>query len=96
MSCECGCGRPAAPGRPLSWACYKQRKRTGSVRRPHPDKANRHESPEDMLMEAAVAVTAVARGSEDWERTWKRFWLAIRRYQSRNSVHKPTDTTSRG
>jgi hypothetical protein len=99
MSCECGCGRPAAPGGLLSWACYKQRKRTGSTTRTSKTKTIRHTSPKEMLLEA-VRNLAEADGIEgkEWDRAQSRFWMAVRRYMNRkaNSVQRATQTPRRG
>jgi hypothetical protein len=97
MDCECGCGRAAALGGRLSSACYKQRKRTGSTRRTHPAKAARYSTPREAVLEAVNGLADVDPTEQpDWHRAWNRFWMAVRRYQSRNSVQKPPDTTPRG
>lgn len=99
MTCECGCGRAAAPSRPLSWACYKQRKRTGSTKRPRPSRGTRHTSPKEMVLEAVRNLAeADPMESRVWDRAQSRFWMAVRRYMKRkaNSVHKLPETVNRG
>ena len=100
MDCECGCGRPAAPGGRLSWACYKQKKRTGSTVRRHPEKSQyRHETPRDMVMEAARALADADGVGPMWDKAVGRLWMAMLRYRRKrtaNRVQKTTETLSRG
>lgn len=64
MDCECGCGRKAATvmvngkryAGSLSWACYKQRGRTGTTARRKPQHGARYPTREARRLEAALDV----------------------------------------
>jgi hypothetical protein len=99
MTCECGCGRAAAPGGLLSWACYKQRKRKGTTIRKEPKHGIRYVSPRAAVFEAARSLAdADEENDRVWDRAIARFLMAVIRYRRRrpNTVQKPTDTANRG
>jgi hypothetical protein len=99
MTCECGCGRAAAPGGLLSWACYKSKKRNGTVVRKAPSRGARYGSARATVFEAARSLAEADAGDEGvWDRAIARFLMAVIRYRRRrpNTVQKPTDTVNRG
>jgi hypothetical protein len=82
MTCECGCGRAAAPEGRLSWACYKQRQRRGSTER---TRAPPHPSLRAMVHEANINLNDTDPGdSTAWERAWARFRMATLRWRRKS------------
>ena len=105
MTCECGCGRTAAPGGRLAWACYKQLARYGTTRRKDKNRSTRYGSDREMLQVATESFANVSSEDDDAAgRAWRRLLMATLRYHrrlarkrtARNTVQEPTDPVSRG
>lgn len=101
MDCECGCGRKAARVTikgvvytgTLSWACYKQRKRTGSTVRKKPQHGTRHPSRRARVLEAALDLT----DADDIDRAMARLRKAISaNRRKKNTVQKTPKASSQG
>lgn len=96
MDCECGCGRLAAPGRKLAWACHSARFRNGTTARKKPEKGVRHPTPKAMVQEAIEAYNdADPMDDKAQERVWARLRTAWSRYFKRtalNTAHNRTKT----
>lgn len=100
MDCECGCGRQAAPGRRLSWACHSARSRHGSTTRKRPERGVRYETDKEMVLEAHIAYEAAdPLNTKEHTNAWARLRTAWRRYFERtakarlNTANKATKTT---
>lgn len=91
MDCQCGCGRKAAPGGSLAWACYKQRKRKGTVHRKNPGQARRHKTKRERILEACLDVVEAV----DLDRAIARVVMAVtykRKRKPSNTVQKNPKT----
>lgn len=73
----------------MAWACYKQRKRTGSTVRPKPEHGARHPTRKARVLEAALDLVE----AEDFDRALARLRRALDKLRHKtNTVQKDPKT----